>query len=99
MNPNASPFLTPEGFFEDQRNAVLRQVRTPQWPRWAVAASVVLLAGWWATREAPCETYACLLEATPLEELPVDWAEAELLEYGDGIWPEDVLSTVDHLTF
>jgi hypothetical protein len=36
------------------------------------------------------------LEATPLEELPVEWAEYELLETGQ--WPDDLMESLDELS-
>lgn len=96
---NSAPFTPPDGFFAKQRADVLRATRKPHWSRYSVAAGLaLLLAGsWWAVhRDEPCTTYACLLEATPLEELPVQWAEDELLEAGQ--WPDDLMESLNELT-
>lgn len=81
-----APFHPPEGFYADQRREVLQAVRAPRRPWAAVAASVVAVvaAGLWWTHEPECVTYACLLEATPVEELPVDWALDEFSD--DELW-------------
>lgn len=97
MNP--TPFTTPDGFFATQRADVLRATRKPNWSPYAAAAGLALLiaGSWWAVQgDEPCETYACLLETTPLEELPVEWAEYELLETGQ--WPDDLMESLDDLT-
>jgi hypothetical protein len=97
MNP--APFTPPDGFFAQQRADVLRATREPHRLAYGVAAGLVLLitGSWWAVRgDEPCATYACLLEATPLEELPVEWAEYELLETGQ--WPDDLMESLDELS-
>lgn len=98
---NTSPFTTPEGFFDEQRKEVLRATRQPSRLRFGAAAAAVLaVAGsWWLLQPGePCTTYACLLEATPIEELPVEWAEQELLESGTAVWPEELTESLDALT-
>ncbi len=89
------PFHPPEGFYARQRAEVLAAVRSPRRAWLAVAASVAALvvAGIWWGQEMPCATYACLLESTPAEELPVDWALDELSE--EDLWL-DLASEIPH---
>lgn len=71
-----SPFSPPDGFFDQQRADVLRAVQAPRRFVFAavagLAATLVIAVLW--PRQQPCASYTCLLEATPVEELPVEWA-------------------------
>ena len=94
---NSSPFTPPPGFFDEQRKEVLRAVRRRvQWSRMAAAAAAALaILGGAATilsseKDEACTSYACLLEATPADDLPVQWALEELS--GDAAWT-DLLPT------
>jgi hypothetical protein len=81
-----APFHPPEGFYANQRRKVLGAVRSHRRPWVAIAASVVVLfaTGLWWTQAPTCITYACLLDATPVEELPLDWALDEFSD--EEIW-------------
>ena len=94
------PLQTPEGFFDQQRKDVLAMVRKEprHWPR-AVAALIGLgfAAWWWDPTEQPCETFSCLLDATPTSELPVDWAMESLLN--DDTWHDWAMEFTDEQSF
>ena len=85
-----SPFIPPDGFFDQQREDVLHAVRAPWRIRFAAAAGLaatLAIAVLWP-RQQPCASYACLLEATPAEELPVEWALEGLAEVDSWeVWP------------
>lgn len=89
-------FRTPDGFFENQRQEVLHAVRPPR-VHWqlAVAALFLLALGtfFWPRQETPCESFACLLDATPSEELPLEWAMETWIE--DEAWTEWAVEHLD----
>jgi hypothetical protein len=76
------PLLTPPDFFETQRSDVLAAIQKPtRINRWiALAACLLVTAGYFMAKDDPCLTYACLLESTPSHELPVEWALQGLSE-------------------
>jgi len=84
-----SSFLTPDGFFENQRKDVLDAVRPSRIQRHLAVAALFLLAFgtlFWRKQEEPCESFSCLLESMPKEELPLEWAMETWIE--DEAWSE-----------
>jgi hypothetical protein len=73
---------TPDDYFDSIEGKVLekaggRRIQRMRIRSWAVAAGLAigLLAGygWQLGEDAGCVTFACLLDETNSEELPMDW--------------------------
>lgn len=97
MSMKTSPFKTPPGFFEGQQRAIWEQAKgegnraeriaagTPSWVGWTAGIAAVLFVAFLVspgTGDANCETFACLWDATPTEQLEIDDREIDL-------WMED----------
>lgn len=99
MPQKNTPYRTPEGFFNQQQKAIWKRASSPATKHelkhvggfgryaWAVGLAATSAIGLFfilpKTPEA-CETFACLLDRTPVQSIQLDDAEIE-------IWMEDDL--------
>ena len=94
-----TPYRTPEGFFNQQHNAIWKRASSPATERelkhvgglgryvWAAGLAATMALGLFfiipQTPEA-CETFACLWNRTPVQSIQLDDVEIE-------IWMDDDL--------